>query len=131
MLSARELEPALLPSNAQTWVNLHLLFTHGNGVVMSPVTQKSAEGLPNLYLKDIPPVASGGPMIQEPRLYFGQGDTGYVIVKSSTPEFDYPKGKDNVYPAYGGTHGLPLGRTARPNPFPLPYTPPHNLLPHY
>ena len=40
MLSARELEPALLPSNAQTWVNLHLLFTHGNGVVMSPVTRE-------------------------------------------------------------------------------------------
>ena len=42
MLSARELEPSLLPSNAQTWVNLHLLFTHGNGVVMSPVTQKTS-----------------------------------------------------------------------------------------
>ena len=61
MLSARELEPSLLSANAQTWVNLHLLFTHGNGVVMSPVTQKSAEGLPIFYLKDIPPVASGGP----------------------------------------------------------------------
>ena len=48
MLAARELAPSLLPANAQTWVNLHLLFTHGNGVVMSPVTQKSTEGLPNL-----------------------------------------------------------------------------------
>ena len=73
MLSARELAPALLPANAQTWVNLHVLFTHGNGVVMSPVTQKSAEGLPIFYLQDIPPVASGGPAIREPRIYFGQG----------------------------------------------------------
>ena len=40
MLAARELAPSLLSANAQTWVNLHLLFTHGNGVVMSPVTQK-------------------------------------------------------------------------------------------
>ena len=55
MLAARELEPSLLPSNAQTWVNLHLLFTHGNGVVMSPVTQKTSEGLPTFYLQDIPP----------------------------------------------------------------------------
>ena len=31
MLSARELESSLLPANAQTWVNLHVLFTHGNG----------------------------------------------------------------------------------------------------
>ena len=93
MLSARELEPALLPPNAQTWVNLHVLFTHGNGVVMSPVTRKSAEGLPIFYLQDIPPVASGGPAVREPRIYFGQGANSYVIVKGSTPEFDYPKGK--------------------------------------
>ena len=57
MISARELVPSLLPANAQTWVNLHLLFTHGDGAVMSPVTAESAEGLPIFYLKDIPPVA--------------------------------------------------------------------------
>ncbi len=61
MASARELDLARLPPNAQTWVNLHLLFTHGNGAVMSPVTRKSAEGLPIFLLQDIPPVASGGP----------------------------------------------------------------------
>ena len=72
-LAARELDPSLLSANAQTWVNLHLLFTHGNGVVMSPVTQKSAEGLPIFYLKDIPPITTGGPPITEPRVYFGQG----------------------------------------------------------
>ena len=99
MLSARELEPSLLPPNAQTWVNLHLLFTHGNGVVMSPVTQKSTEGLPIFYLRDIPPVSTGGPAIREPRLYFGEGSERYVIVNGSTPEFDYPRGKDNVYAA--------------------------------
>src|SRR5712671_1029288 len=59
MLSARELRPSLLPPNAQTWVNRHLLFTHGNGAVMSPVTRKSTEGLPVFYLRDIPPVADG------------------------------------------------------------------------
>jgi uncharacterized protein len=112
-LSARELEPALLPSNAQTWVNLHLLFTHGNGVVMSPVTHKSAEGLPIFYLKDIPPVASNdAPAIRNPRLYFGQGAKSYVIVKASTPEFDYPKGKDNVYDSYDGTAGVAVGGVA-------------------
>jgi uncharacterized protein len=108
-LSARELAPSLLSANAQTWVNLHLLFTHGNGAVMSPVTQKSAEGLPNFYLEDIPPVADGGPAITEPRIYFGEAANGYVIVKSSTPEFDYPKGKDNVYANYDGTDGIPIG----------------------
>ena len=61
MISARELISSLLPTNAQTWVNLHLLFTHGDGAVMSPVTRKSAEGLPIFYLKDIPPVAERRP----------------------------------------------------------------------
>src|ERR1700693_207741 len=105
MLSARELEPAMLSANAQTWVNLHLLFTHGNGVVMSPVTEKSTEGLPLLYLHDIPPIATGGPEIREPRIYYGETVESYVIVKGSTPEFDYPKGKDNAYAAYDGTGG--------------------------
>ena len=108
-LSARELAPSLLSANAQTWVNLHLLFTHGTGVVMSPVTQKSTEGLPIFYLKDIPTVASGGPPVTEPRIYFGEAAGGYVIVKGSTPEFDYPKGKDNVYAYYDGADGVPIG----------------------
>ena len=108
-LAARELDPSLLSANAQTWVNRHLLFTHGNGVVMSPVTQKSAEGLPIFYLKDIPTAVAGGPPITEPRIYFGQGSPGYVIVKTGTPEFDYPKGKDNVYARYDGADGIPVG----------------------
>ena len=110
-LAARELEPSLLSPNAQTWVNLHLLFTHGNGVVMSPVTQKSVEGLPIFYLKDIPPVADGGPNITEPRIYFGQGANDSAIVGTSTPEFDYPKGKDNAYTTYSGKDGIRIGAT--------------------
>jgi uncharacterized protein len=112
-LAARELDPSLLSANAQTWVNLHLLFTHGNGVVMSPVTQKSSEGLPIFYLKDIPPVAAGGPPITEPRIYFGQGAASYVIVKSGTPEFDSPKGGDNAYTSYDGADGVPIGGIAK------------------
>jgi uncharacterized protein len=113
MLSARELQPALLPPNAQTWVNRHVLFTHGNGAVMSPVTRKSAEGLPYFYLRDIPPVAAGGPEIREPRIYYGETSNSYVIVKSTVPEFDYPKGQDNVYAAYEGTGGIPVGGLLR------------------
>ena len=113
MLSARELKSSLLPPNAQTWVNRHLLFTHGNGAVMSPVTRKSPEGLPLFYIRDIPPVATGGPEIREPRIYYGEETDSYVVVKGSTPEFDYPKGKDNVYAFYTGTGGIPVGSLAR------------------
>ncbi|MGF6602948.1 uncharacterized membrane protein (UPF0182 family) [Paraburkholderia sp. GAS448] len=131
MLSARELEPAMLPPNAQTWVNLHLIFTHGNGVVMSPVTEKSAEGLPSFYLQDIPPVAKGGPTIHEPRLYFGGGNPGYVIVKGSVPEFDYPKGADNVYSTYSGRDGVTIGGMARRSLFAWEFDDPNILLSGY
>jgi uncharacterized membrane protein (UPF0182 family) len=113
MLSARELKQALLPPNAQTWVNRRVLFTHGNGVVMSSVTRKNIEGLPIFYLQDIPPVSTGGPPIRQSRIYYGEETEGYVIVKGTTPEFDYPKGKDNVYATYEGTGGVPIGGIAR------------------
>lgn len=131
MLSARELESSLLPPNAQTWVNLHVIFTHGNGIVMSPVTRTSPEGLPIFYLQDIPPVASGGPSVSEPRIYFGEGDPPYAIVKSSTAEFDYPKGSNNVYRAYDGADGVPIGGIARRALFAWYFGDPNILLSQY
>ncbi|WP_271583632.1 UPF0182 family membrane protein [Bradyrhizobium sp. CCBAU 45389] len=131
MISARELGASLLPPNAQTWVNRHVLFTHGNGAVMSPVTRKSTEGLPLLYLRDIPPVADGGPKIHEPRIYYGERSDDYVIVKGSTPEFDYPKGKDNVYAAYDGTGGVPIGAMVWRGLFAYYFNDPNLLLSSY
>jgi len=109
MLSARELRPSLLPPNAQTWVNRHVLFTHGNGAVMSPVTRKSTEGLPFFYLRDIPPVADGGPKSTSRASTTAKRATATSSSRGSTPEFDYPKGKDNVYAAYDGAGGIPIG----------------------
>jgi uncharacterized membrane protein (UPF0182 family) len=131
MLSARELASTLLPSNAQTWVNRHVLFTHGNGVIMSPVTHKSAEGLPVFYLGDIPPVATGGPPVREPRIYYGELPDTYVLVMGSTPEFDYPKGKDNVYAPYGGTGGVPVSGVARRALFAWYFNDPNILISSY
>src|SRR5712672_2666911 len=131
MLSARELRPALLPPNAQTWVNRHVLFTHGNGAVMSPVTRKSTEGLPFFYLRDIPPVADGGPKIDEPRIYYGEENDNYVIVKGSTSEFDYPKGKDNVYATYDGSGGVPVGAMVWRGLFAYYYNDPNLVLSTY
>jgi hypothetical protein len=77
---------------------------------MSPVNLKDTEGLPILYVKDIPPVSSLPEFqVTEPRIYFGEVKADYVIVKSATPEFDYPKGKENVYTTYQGTGGVPIG----------------------
>lgn len=109
LTSAREMDTTALPPNAQTWVNLHVLYTHGNGVVMSPVTKTETGGLPSLYVKDIPPVSTGGPKVTEPRIYFGEGPDSYIIVKGRQAEFDYPKGDNNAYTRYQGRDGVSIG----------------------
>lgn len=109
MTTARELDTAQLQQNAQTWVNLHVLYTHGNGVVMSPVTKTETGGLPALYIKDIPPVSAGGPVVTQPRIYFGEAADSYIIVKGTSPEFDYPKGDKNAYVTYSGRDGVAIG----------------------
>ncbi|HUT67758.1 MAG TPA: UPF0182 family protein, partial [Dehalococcoidales bacterium] len=106
MLSARELSAEKLAGEAQTWVNRKLQFTHGYGVVLSPVNEITTQGLPNLLLKDIPPV--GAFEIKRPQIYFGEKTNDYVIVKTDTQEFDYPRGDDNVYGRYEGEGGVSL-----------------------
>ena len=111
MLAARELSPAKLPSQAQTWVNQRLQFTHGYGVAMSPVNEVTPEGLPALFLRDVPP--AGKLPVTRPEIYFGESTDNYVIVKTTTPEFDYPKGDDNVYVKYQGDAGVDVGSLTR------------------
>jgi uncharacterized membrane protein (UPF0182 family) len=106
MLSARELSAEKLAGEAQTWVNRKLQFTHGYGVVLSPVNEVTAQGLPNLLLKDIPPV--GAFDVTQPQIYFGEKTDDYVIVKTKTQEFDYPSGEENVYGRYEGDGGVSL-----------------------
>jgi len=109
MLSARELDVTRVSSDARTWVNDHLVFTHGYGLVMSPVNLISGEGLPDLYIRDIPPVSIAGLTVMRPQLYYGLIDTPYAVVNTRTKELDYPQGDQNVYASYAGTGGVPLG----------------------
>jgi len=106
MLSAREMNIDQLPESAQTWVNQHLKFTHGVGLAMGPVNDKDSEGLPIFYIKDIPPVSSVGFKIDQPGIYFGEQPDNYAIVKAATPEFNYPKGAENVFSFYQGEGGV-------------------------
>lgn len=106
MLSARELQPSKLTDKAQTWVNLHLLYTHGYGATVVPVNEFSADGLPVLLTKDIPP--AGSVPISRPEIYFGEETTSYVFVKTSEQEFDFPRGDDNAFTTYSGTGGVPI-----------------------
>lgn len=107
MLSARELDKSALAEQAQTWVNLHLQYTHGYGAAASPVNEVSAEGLPRYFLGDIPP--AGAIPLENPSIYFGELTKDYVIVNTDTREFHYSTaGEENTFTLYEGEGGIPL-----------------------
>jgi uncharacterized membrane protein (UPF0182 family) len=107
MLSARELSESL-PERAQTWVNEHLQFTHGYGLVMSFVSKAMGGGLPQYVLENVPPESAYGLSVQQPAVYYGEEMPGYRIVDTGVKEFDYPKGSENVYTTYDGKGGIPV-----------------------
>ncbi len=104
LLGARELSPEKLAAQAQTWVNRRLQFTHGYGVTMSPTNEVTEQGLPNLLIKDVPPI--GNIKIDRPEIYFGEKTVDYVIVNTRIAEFDYPKGDTNVFTRYKAKRGI-------------------------
>jgi len=128
MVSPRELDKDKIPEQARTWVNEVLTYTHGYGVVVNPVNKISGEGLPELLIKDIPPVSSVNLTITRPEIYYGEITKGYVIVKTKAKEFDYPKGDENVYSTYAGSGGVPVSSLWRRILFSIKYSNPQILL---
>jgi len=104
-ISARELDINRLPAQGRGFVNDTLTYTHGYGVVASPVREVVGEGLPNLVGRDIP--QAGDLKVDQPAIYFGEDTNHYVLAPSAQKEFDYPSVKD-AYTNYKGTHGVPL-----------------------
>jgi uncharacterized protein len=106
LLSPRELNTASLPT--QNFINERLTFTHGMGLALSPVNQITEEGLPVLFVKDLPPVSPVGLTVTRPGIYYGELSSDWVFVKTAQKEFDYPSGEEDAYTAYHGTGGVPI-----------------------
>ena len=111
LLSPRELNVASLPT--RTFINEHLTFTHGMGLTMSPVNQVTAEGLPVLFIKDLPPTSTVSLSVKRPQIYFGELANPFVFVGTRQREFDYPAGDANVYSAYKGSGGVQVGNLVK------------------
>lgn len=113
-ITPRELRTASLPDNAKTWVNQHLVYTHGYGIVANKVNEVTEDGLPRLIVRDIPPRTDIDSLkVTRPEIYFGEqpdpeGDD-YIVVGTKTREFDYPMGNTNKYTAYEGDDGVNIG----------------------
>ncbi len=111
LLSPRELNVASLPT--RTFINEHLTFTHGMGLTLSPVNQVTVEGLPVLFVKDLPPVSTVSLRVTRPQIYYGELANEYVFTGTRQREFDHPSGEANVYAAYVGTGGVRVGNLLR------------------
>ncbi len=111
LLSARELNSESLQT--RSWVNERLQYTHGYGVTLGPVNQVTTEGLPVLFIRDLPPVSTVDLEVSEPSIYFGELSNSYALVGTTEPEFHYPRGEDNVTTRYEGTGGVPISGLLR------------------
>ncbi|MDM9586320.1 UPF0182 family protein [Nostoc sp. GT001] len=123
LIAARELDYTGVPQEAQTWVNRHLIYTHGFGFTVSPVNTVGAGGLPEYFVKDISGDSSAlttsseaireSIPIGQPRIYYGEIANTYVMTGTRVRELDYPSGSDNVYNSYDGLGGVEIGSAWR------------------
>jgi uncharacterized protein len=108
MVSGREVAQGGISAGAQTWQNLHLVYTHGFGAVAAQVNSTTSDGAPLLTLEDIPP--EGEPATEQSRLYYGEvDDVPFVVVNSKTSELDYEGASGDTPFTYDGSGGIELG----------------------
>lgn len=122
LIAARELNRDDLPS--QSWVNRHVVYTHGYGAVVSPANAE-ASGQPTYFLKDIP--GTGKIALDKPQLYFGERLDGYALVGAKQAEFDHPRDRGDATTRYSGTAGVGLSSWLRRAAFALRFND-QNLL---
>jgi uncharacterized membrane protein (UPF0182 family) len=111
MLSPRELNSASLPT--RTFINERLTFTHGMGLTLGPVNEVTEEGLPVLFIKDLPPASAVSLAVKRPEIYFGELTDNWVFANTGQQEFDYPSGDQNIFGTYKGDGGVVVGGLLR------------------
>jgi hypothetical protein len=92
MISAREISPSGLSREAQTWVNTHLFYTHGFGLVASRADDIFGDGQPNFVIGNIPiDSVQGAPAVPRPQIYYGEtAEVPFVIARTEQRELDHP-----------------------------------------
>jgi uncharacterized membrane protein (UPF0182 family) len=128
LVSVREMNVDQLSDQAKTWINQHLIYTHGYGLVVSPVNRASADGLPAFLVKDLPPAGTTDLKVTRPGIYFGEESNAYAIVDTTQKEFDYPVGGQNAETSYAGKGGAPIGTPLERAAFALRFGAPEIIL---
>lgn len=109
VLSARELNANNLPPDAMTWDNLHLRYTHGYGITLSPANLVNDEGGPVFWVRnlenttDFPELA-----LEYPQIYYGELTSNYVVVRTTAEEFEYTSDTNRIVTHYSSDRGVPI-----------------------
>jgi len=113
LLTPRELDLRQLPAARANWINPAFIYTHGYGVVLSPVSRITPDGLPELLIENAPPeVKTPSLKLTRPELYYGEVTHEPVFVHTAREEFNYPSGETNVSSRYEGKGGFPVSSIA-------------------
>ena len=116
LISARGLNSADLPS--QSFVNRHIIYTHGYGVVASPSNRPTTDGSPDYYLNNIPTqTVPNGIKLSDGKasqIYFAENLGSYVLVGAKSKEFNYQTpGQTDQFTRYQGKDGVVLSNIVR------------------
>ncbi len=114
LIAARGLNSADLPS--QSFVNRHIVYTHGYGAVASPSNQADPDGNPSFYLRDVPVKENGIKMDSGPpsQIYFAENLSSYVLTGAKQSEFNYQReGATDKFTRYQGKDGVKLSNIVR------------------
>ncbi|MCU1492505.1 MAG: hypothetical protein JWO62_269 [Acidimicrobiaceae bacterium] len=108
VVGVRELQTSALPT--QTWVNTHLQYTHGYGVVAAQANSATSNGTPVFKAGNLPPTASSSSLaLRQPSVFYAPGQSQYVVVDTAQPEVDYQKASANQTSNGKGSGGVPVG----------------------
>lgn len=115
LIGARQINPSALP--ASSWVNEHLVYTHGYGAAIMPANQADpATGYPIFAMGNVPPTSLQGlPTLTQPDIYFGLNLPGWVVADSKQKELDYKSSLTGnlVDTHYQGSGGVQIGGLLR------------------
>ena len=114
VVGVRDLNLGGLNPQQRSWINQHLVYTHGFGFVAAAGNSVQPDGTPTFVESDIPPTGDLSTNF-EPRVYYGETSPTFSIVgaKAGSParELDYPSdsGNGQVNTTYHGEGGVKVG----------------------
>jgi len=114
LVAPRELDIRQLGAAGTRWINTHLIYTHGYGIVMAESNRITPDGLPVLFVKDAPPVVTSKSLkVTQPEIYYSEVAHEPVYLDTNQQEFNYPFGSESRYTTYSGKGGFEVSPLIR------------------